>query len=167
MQRKPRNRTRLRPASKRAKGRQKYKRVEFVLKDIPDTTRVISERMARVGQRDTTPELAVRRAAYAMGLRYRTQNRDLPGSPDLANRSKRWAVFVHGCFWHRHRSCKQATFPRTNLEFWGAKFSRNVERDVRVKRALQQRGYRVAVVWECAVRNSKMLQRSLAPFLKQ
>jgi DNA mismatch endonuclease (patch repair protein) len=109
--------------------------------------------MSRIRQRDTAPELSVRKVAYAMGLRYTTKNRDLPGSPDLANRSKKWAIFVHGCYWHRHVRCSRTTTPKTNQGFWLAKFVRNVERDAQASSALKKRGYRVAVIWECHARN--------------
>lgn len=105
--------------------------------------------MRGVGRRDTTPEMRVRRAAHAIGLRYRTSNKDLPGSPDLANRNREWAVFVHGCFWHRHQGCARTTTPTRNRDFWEAKFEANVARDWRVMRKLRKRGWRVVVIWEC------------------
>src|SRR3954451_2257384 len=88
-----------------------------------------SARMGSVRQSGTAPELTIRRAVSTLGLRYTVRNRDLPGSPDLANRSRRWAIFVHGCYWHRHEGCHKATLPRTNTDFWLQKFSRNVTRD--------------------------------------
>lgn len=91
----------------------------------------------------------MRRVATLLGLRYRTRNRDLPGSPDLANRSKRWAVFVHGCYWHSHQGCPRATVPKRNRAFWDAKFAANRARDARAVRALKQDGYRVVTLWEC------------------
>jgi DNA mismatch endonuclease, patch repair protein len=118
---------------------------------------VISARMSRVRRRSTTPELQVRRMLLAMGLRYRISNRDLPGSPDVANRAKKWAVFVHGCFWHRHAGCPRATTPRTNREFWLRKFAANRKRDERVQAELRKMGFKVAIVWECeALTNSSI-----------
>jgi len=108
-----------------------------------------SARLGRVRQHGTTPELQVRRILTELGLRYRVHNRDLPGSPDMANRKRRWAVFVHGCFWHRHEGCAKATTPKRNADFWKAKFSANEERDARAMRALEGMDYRVAVIWEC------------------
>jgi DNA mismatch endonuclease (patch repair protein) len=110
--------------------------------------------MARVRQSGTAPELAVRKIFAANGLRYRLNNRSLPGAPDLANRRRRWAVFVHGCFWHRHSGCSRATTPKANAEFWLSKFARNTERDQEAVRALRAMGYRVATIWECDVTNS-------------
>jgi len=91
----------------------------------------------------------VRRILYSLGHRYRVQNRNLPGSPDIANRSRRWAIFVHGCYWHRHAGCKKATTPKRNSEFWKAKFERNVQRDASAVRELEAMGFRVVTVWEC------------------
>lgn len=113
------------------------------------TTQVHSRRMAQVRQRGTAPEIATRHAARLAGLRYTTQNADLPGSPDLANRRRRIAIFVHGCYWHRHQGCSKATTPRTNRSFWLAKFRRNQQRDREAVRELRAAGYRVLVIWQC------------------
>lgn len=108
-----------------------------------------SARLGRIPQRDTEPELAVRRILYALGHRFRVKNRDLPGSPDIANRSRRWAVFVHGCFWHAHAGCPKATTPKRNREFWEAKLAANRARDERVVAELRAAGWRVETIWEC------------------
>ena len=108
-----------------------------------------SDRMGRIRQRDTKPELVVRKVLYALGHRFRCRNRDLPGSPDIANRKKQWVVFVNGCFWHHHDGCKLATIPKRNRELWIQKFKRNRERDEEVTDALRASGYRVIVVWQC------------------
>lgn len=115
--------------------------------------RATSLRLSKIRQRDTAPELAVRAILCALGLRYRVRNRDLPGSPDIANRTAHWAVFVHGCYWHAHRGCSRATVPKRNREFWVAKFEANVKRDAVAVAALRRRGFRVAVVWECEIEN--------------
>jgi len=128
------------------------------------TDAATSARMARVRQRGTTPELLVRRATSALGLRYRVSNRDLPGSPDLANRSRRWAIFVHGCFWHHHEGCPQATTPKSNRQFWVAKFRRNAERDQAAEAALRQRGYRVLTLWQCEAESPQALKRLMSAF---
>lgn len=122
-----------------------YRLREGHLLIVDDAT---SARMGLVRQRGTRPELLVRSALSALGHRFRLNNRDLPGSPDIANRCRRWAVFVHGCFWHRH-GCKATTTPGRNREFWEAKFQRNAARDRRSLEALQARGYTVVVIWEC------------------
>ena len=128
------------------------------------TTDYISQRMGRVRQSGTTPELRVRRVCSALGMRYRTRNRDLPGSPDLANRRRRWAIFVHGCYWHRHLGCPRATTPKTNRDFWLAKFARNCERDRQAYAALEATGYAVLVVWECETESHDSLHIMLRSF---
>lgn len=117
--------------------------------------------MSRVRQRGTKPELAVRAVARSVGLYYRTRNGDLTGSPDLANRRRKWAIFVNGCFWHRHDGCSKATTPKANRDFWLAKFARNVQRDRNARLELRRRGYRVLVIWECQVPNSRALYSRL------
>ena len=106
----------------------------------------------------------MRQVCTAAGLRYRVRNRDLPGSPDLANRSRRWAIFVHGCYWHRHESCRKATVPRSNVAFWTAKFGRNVERDVQVRDALRGLGYTVLTIWQCEAELPAVLLRRIGAF---
>jgi DNA mismatch endonuclease (patch repair protein) len=107
--------------------------------------------MAQIRQYGTGAELRVREIARGLKLSYRLNNRDLPGSPDLANRIKRWALFVHGCFWHRHARCVRATTPKRNASFWKDKFLANMQRDRRVQRELKGMGYRVLVLWECEI----------------
>lgn len=130
----------------RSKGKRKRsnRKVATLVTD-PET----SARLGRIHQKDTEPEMAVRAVLHSMGLRYRVRNRDLPGSPDIANRKKKWAVFVHGCFWHRHARCSRATTPKRNAEFWRAKFVANRARDRRVIRKLRGMGFEVVVIWEC------------------
>ncbi len=117
--------------------------------------------MAGIRQKNTSPELAVRRILTSLGLRYRVNNRDLPGSPDIANRAKRWAVFVHGCYWHRHPGCKKATTPKRNREFWVAKFEANITRDARAVAKLKELGYRVVTIWECETRDEDGVAKRL------
>ncbi|MCC7410015.1 MAG: DNA mismatch endonuclease Vsr [Gammaproteobacteria bacterium] len=125
------------------------------------TTIETSVRMSRVRQRATGPECVVRRILSELGHHYRTCNRDLPGSPDLANRRRRWAIFVHGCFWHAHPECNRATVPKSNRSFWLAKFKRNRERDRSAARELRRSGYRVITIWECQTTNDVRLQSRL------
>ncbi|WP_248360513.1 very short patch repair endonuclease [Anaeromyxobacter oryzae] len=122
-----------------------------------------SIRLGRIRQHGTSAELLVRQILHGLGLRFRVGARDLPGSPDIVNRSKRWAVFVHGCFWHAHRGCPRATVPKRNREFWIAKFSANTQRDRASVAALRRLGFRVVVVWECQVeRDSRRVAQDLA-----
>jgi DNA mismatch endonuclease (patch repair protein) len=130
------------------------------------TTPDISLRMGLVRQQGTRPELIVRKIATLIGLRYRTHNRDLPGTPDLANRSRRFAVQVMGCFWHRHPGCPKSTVPKANHAFWLQKFQRNCARDRTTQRALRQAGFQTVVIWECETRNPAIVKRRLAPLLR-
>lgn len=121
-----------------------------------------SLRMAGIRQRATAPELAVRAVAARLGLHYRLNNRSLPGSPDLANRTRKWAVFVHGCFWHRHEGCARTTTPTRNRSFWSAKFEANVARDARAVADLRARGFTVVTIWECQTRERANVESALA-----
>jgi DNA mismatch endonuclease (patch repair protein) len=118
-----------------------------------------SEIMRRVGRRDTKPEMLLRRALWARGLRYRLHAKDLPGTPDLVFRGARVAVFVHGCYWHLHEGCPRATTPKSNQEYWIPKFDANVARDRRKEAELRERGWTVVTVWECETENAETLDR--------
>lgn len=120
--------------------------------------------MAAVPQRDTRPELAVRCMIHAMGYRYRLNVRTMPGSPDIVLPRWRKIVFVHGCFWHRHR-CRRATTPATRRGFWLKKFEDNKARDRRNLRDLRKLGWLCLVVWECWTRRPDWLRERLAKFL--
>lgn len=113
--------------------------------------------MSRVRGKDTTPEIRVRRAAHAMGLRFRLHRKDLPGRPDLVFSKHRVALFVHGCFWHRHPGCAKASTPKSRTEFWQGKFDTNVARDSRVAKELEALGWRVLTIWECDTKNPTLL----------
>ena len=126
------------------------------------TDAATAARMGRIRQSGTAPEMTIRRAASTLGLRYTVKNKDLPGSPDLANRSRRWAIFVHGCYWHRHAGCHKATTPRTNTEFWLNKFARNAARDAAARAELERRGYRVVTFWQCELEASRGVGGKLA-----
>ncbi|HEY1562565.1 MAG TPA: very short patch repair endonuclease [Caulobacteraceae bacterium] len=122
--------------------------------------------MGRVRAKDTAPEMAVRRAAHALGFRFRLHRRDLPGTPDLIFPRLRIAMFVHGCFWHRHADCRRASTPKTRLEFWGPKFARNVDRDAENAELLSSLGWQVATIWECETLCVPVLHERLAHFLQ-
>ena len=109
--------------------------------------------MASVGRRDTRPELVVRQSLHRLGFRYRVSDRSLPGSPDLKLSRYRTVIYVNGCFWHRHSGCRYATIPASNREWWVEKFAQNVARDRSKIQQNRKAGWRVMVVWECAVRN--------------
>jgi DNA mismatch endonuclease (patch repair protein) len=117
-----------------------------------------SKLMAGIRSRDTIPEMRVRRIAHAMGLRFRLHRRDLPGSPDLVFPRRNLALFVHGCFWHRHAGCRLTAAPKTRVDFWAAKFKSNVERDARAIGNLEQLGWRVVVIWECETNSPSVIR---------
>lgn len=111
--------------------------------------------MAKVGQRDTKPELCLRSILHGLGLRYRLHDRTLPGTPDIVFPKYKSVVFVHGCFWHAHEGCKYATIPKTRKDFWLEKFAANRKRDRKNYDALLNGGWKVLVVWECAIKGKK------------
>ena len=128
-----------------------------------DPTR--SELMRRVRGKDTTPERAVRRVAHALGYRFRLHRRDLPGTPDLVFPRLRRAIFVHGCFWHRHEGCSRTTTPKTRAAYWREKFDQNIRRDRRNLAALRDLAWEVLVVWECQTFERAELRARLSRFL--
>lgn len=111
-----------------------------------------SRMMAGIKSKDTVPEMKVRKYLHRLGFRYRLHARELPGSPDLVLPKHRLAIFVHGCFWHRHPGCRYATTPASNLAFWERKFQANTERDARQHDALSALGWRQITVWECELK---------------
>lgn len=112
---------------------------------------VRSRMMSSIRGKDTTPELVLRKALHVRGFRYRLNARDLPGSPDIVLPKWGAVLFVHGCYWHRHHGCPKATMPSSNVAFWREKFAQNVERDRRNLADLLGLGWRVGIVWECAI----------------
>jgi len=123
-----------------------------------------SRMMSAIRGRDTKPELVVRSYLHRSGLRFRLHSR-LPGKPDLVLPKYRAAVFVHGCFWHRHEGCRFSTTPASNANFWAKKFADNVRRDDHVRRQLAQLGWRVLVIWSCELNERKL--RALANKIKR
>lgn len=105
--------------------------------------------------KNTGPELLLRRAIWRLGFRYRVNDKHLPGSPDIVLPKYHTVIFVHGCFWHGHKDCKNATTPKTNTEFWKAKITRNQERDQEVWRKLEAKGWYVLIVWECELKKDR------------
>lgn len=120
--------------------------------------------MAGIRAKSTKPELVVRRFLHANGLRYSLNVSRLPGSPDIVLRRYRMAIFVHGCFWHRHPGCRYAATPATRTAFWLEKLENNRERDLRVQKDLLLSGWRVGVVWECALK--KAMEKCLPQLLE-
>jgi DNA mismatch endonuclease (patch repair protein) len=116
------------------------------------TQTLVGQRMGAVRQQNTEPELALRAELRRLGVNYRLHDKRLPGTPDIVLSRSRIAVFVHGCFWHRHNGCPRATSPKSNVEFWNAKFKANILRDAQSAKRLRSAGWRVFVVWECDIK---------------
>ena len=112
------------------------------------------QNMAAIHSASTKPELKLRLGLWGLGLRYRVNDKKLPGTPDVVMPKYRTAIFVHGCFWHGHKYCKFYTVPKTNTDFWTAKIARNQERDQEVWRLLEAKGWYVIIVWECQLKNA-------------
>lgn len=124
-----------------------------------------SERMSRVRSKHTGPELIVRRVLSGLGFRYRLHCAALPGSPDVVFPRQRKAIFVHGCFWHRHQRCGRT--PKSRLEFWAPKLAENRRRDLRNQRRLRKLGWQFLVVWECELRETDVLSWRFIEFLDE
>jgi DNA mismatch endonuclease, patch repair protein len=124
-----------------------------------------SVRMALIRSRDTKPELAVRRLIHGMGYRYRLHDNKLPGKPDLVFKSRLKVIFVHGCFWHLHRNCRNNRPPKSRLDYWLPKLQRNASRDKEARNRLRTMGWRTLVIWECDLDNRERLARNIRKFL--
>jgi len=111
--------------------------------------------MSRIRSKDTKPEMIVRKMLYKKGIRYRLHVKNLPGNPDLSNKKKKFAVFVNGCFWHRHTDCKDFVVPKTRTEWWLEKINKNVQRDKNNIEKLEKGGWKIFVVWECELKTEK------------
>jgi len=118
--------------------------------------------MSRIRGRDTSPEKRVRSILHRMGLRFSLHRKDLPGKPDIVMPRHATVVFVHGCFWHLHKNCKNARIPQTRRAWWKKKLEGNADRDLRIRAALRKFGWRVLTVSECETEKSKKLMRRLA-----
>lgn len=122
--------------------------------------------MSRIKGKDTKPELIVRSLLHSMRYRYRLHQKNLPGKPDLVFKKYRSVIFVHGCFWHRHKGCKFAYEPKSRHEFWQKKFLENEARDKRNRNSLEKLGWKVWVIWECEVNNIEILKKKVTAFLQ-
>ena len=124
--------------------------------------------MGKIRSKDSFPELQVRKLLHGLGYRYRLHRKDLPGSPDLVFTSRKKAIFIHGCFWHRHddAGCRLTRMPKTKVDFWRNKFAENRQRDARVQSELEAKGWRWMVVWECELRQKEQLRNTLVDFLE-
>jgi len=122
--------------------------------------------MSCIKSENTTTEMTVRRLIFGMGYRYRLHDKRLPGKPDLVFKGRRKAIFVNGCFWHGHESCRYATIPKTRTDFWRNKIEKNRARDVRNVQLLENDGWKVLVVWQCELKGVDTLTAKLYDFLE-
>jgi DNA mismatch endonuclease (patch repair protein) len=143
----------------------KVRSIKSLVNNDPPVTAARSALMAKVRPKDSRPEKLVRSIAHKLGYRFRLHRRDLPGTPDLVFPKHRSVVFVHGCFWHRHKGCRRTTHPKTRAHYWRNKFSQNVERDARNARLLRKQGWRILVLWECQTFTPLIVRRKLLRFL--
>lgn len=118
-----------------------------------------SANMRAIRAKDTAPELSIRSMVYRMGYRFRLHQKDLPGKPDLVFPARRKVIFVHGCFWHQHVGCRDAVMPKSREGFWYPKLTRNAQRDSEQLNALKKLGWKVLIVWECELTNSRLSNR--------
>ena len=123
--------------------------------------KIRSRNMSAIKEKNTKPELTVRKFCHSRGLRYRLHRKNLPGTPDLVFPKYNCVIFVNGCFWHRHKGCRYTTTPATNTKRWQEKFDANVARDKVVGRQLKKLGLQVIVVWECETRDPRRLSKRL------
>ncbi|MBK1736223.1 very short patch repair endonuclease [Halorhodospira abdelmalekii] len=126
-----------------------------------------SKRMSLIRGTGTAPEMKLRRLVHGMGFRYRLHIKDLPGKPDLVFPSRRAVIFMHGCFWHRHKGCRLARLPKSKLDFWGPKLEANRKRDSRNQRRLKDLGWRVLIVWECQMADVDRVSAVVREFLQK
>jgi len=123
------------------------------------------ENMRRIRNRDTSPEMVVRRLVHGMGFRYKLHVRDLPGRPDLVFPRLSKIIQVHGCFWHQHSNCARSHVPKSRVEYWGPKLADNKKRDRSNVMSLRKQGWKVLAVWECELTNLPQIAERLSQFL--
>ncbi len=145
------------------RGPGKIMGLHMKLKTTPERSRL----MARVRQSGTSAELALRRLVHSCGFRFRVKAKDLPGTPDLVNRNAKWAIFVHGCFWHAHIGCSLWSIPKNNQPFWRRKFLENRSRDERKVKELENSGYSVLIVWGCELQSEAKTKRKILKFMER
>jgi DNA mismatch endonuclease (patch repair protein) len=130
------------------------------------TPEMRSWNMSRIRGKDTKPELFIRSLLHAMGYRFRLKNANIPGKPDIILPRYKAVVFVHGCFWHRHKDCKYAYTPKSRIDFWQKKFEANVQRDQEISEQLKQLGWHQLIIWECEIKNIENLKKKIKAFFR-
>jgi DNA mismatch endonuclease (patch repair protein) len=130
--------------------------------NVPDAVR---RRMSRIRKTGSKAEVLVRRAAHRLGYRFRINQRNLPGTPDIVFPGRRKVIFVHGCFWHQHPRCRYANLPQQRTDYWLPKLARTVERDAESVEALRNAGWQALVIWECQLHDPLAVESVLKGFL--
>ena len=125
-----------------------------------------SKNMAAIISKNTKPEITVRKTMYKMGLRYRLHRKDLPGKPDIVLGPVKLALFINGCFWHRHVNCKYAYNPKTRKNFWNKKFTDTLKRDIKNNIELEKLGWKSVVIWECETQDQASLRDQILKIIK-
>lgn len=120
-----------------------------------------SEIMSKISGKETKPEISVRKYLFSKGFRYRKNVKDLPGKPDIVLPKYKTIIFIHGCFWHGHEGCKKSNLPTTNTEFWNEKIGKNIERDRFNINNLNNKGWKVIIVWQCELKNADVMDKRL------
>ncbi len=126
-----------------------------------------SKNMSAIRSRDTKPEVYLRKLLFAEGYRYRIAEKSVPGHPDIFLRKYNTAIFVHGCFWHRHQGCKYAYTPKSRIDFWQKKFADNVKRDAAVKDELRKQNIKCLIVWECTIKRMMKTPKAESEIIKR
>ena len=137
--------------------------MEQILDIVTKATR--SRMMAGIRNKDTKPEILVRKHLHSLGFRFRLHRRIGKARPDLVLSRWHTCIFVHGCYWHRHEGCKLASKPKSNTAFWKSKFNQNVERDKRTIAELEALGWSVGIIWECSLRDGSFMEQPLVQFI--
>lgn len=122
--------------------------------------------MSKIRNRNTKPEIAVRKILTSLGLRYRLHVNTLPGKPDIVIPSKKTAVFINGCFWHQHKNCRRKSMPKTNTEYWEPKLSGNVAKQREEIKDIKKLGFKPLVIWECQTADTEYLSKKLERLFK-
>ena len=131
---------------------------EVIHEVIHEVSEKRSRNMSAIKSKNTKPEIKVRKVLHSMGYRFRLHSKDLPGSPDIVLPKYKTVIFVHGCFWHRHKNCKYASTPKTRQEFWNKKFTENIKRDSEIQDKIKNLDWRSVVIWECETKNMENLR---------
>lgn len=121
--------------------------------------------MSRIRSTDTKPEIIVRSLLHRLGFRFRKNVKTLPGKPDIVLKKHNAIIFVHGCFWHRHKDCKRSKIPKSRQDYWKPKLEKNVLRDEQHINELKKQGWRVLTVWECEIKDKADLEKTITAFL--